>query len=204
MKYLGFSLDDIKTRLPSINTPEEVSTALTEQAKGIREKIESLTNVLESVEKLNAEVVLMEAVDWKKYADIVALLYLKNDGYWVMKYFKDDTMEQFRTKFDNEIGLEMTEKYKLIIKKSVQTQNEGNSPESEQGQSLAKEWWDFVMEFTKGDISLLSELIKMGGSLSDSEWEDKFLFSKDFLERALKCYLASIEYDTSKLGEENI
>jgi len=52
MKYLGFSLEDIKNRLPSINTPMEASRVLIEQAKGIREKINSLKDMLESIEKL--------------------------------------------------------------------------------------------------------------------------------------------------------
>jgi len=75
MKYLGFSLKDIKTWLPSIDTPEEVINALSEQAKGIREKIKSSMDVLESIEKLSMEVAQMETVDWSKYADIVPLQY---------------------------------------------------------------------------------------------------------------------------------
>lgn len=38
MKYLGFSLDDIKNRLITLDTPEEVANTLAEQADIIREK----------------------------------------------------------------------------------------------------------------------------------------------------------------------
>lgn len=40
LKSLGFSLDDIKHRLISLETPSDVAAALTEQADSIREKIE--------------------------------------------------------------------------------------------------------------------------------------------------------------------
>ena len=39
LKSLGFSLGDIKNRLISLDTPEEVAEALTGQAQSIREKI---------------------------------------------------------------------------------------------------------------------------------------------------------------------
>ena len=38
MKHLGFSLDDIKNRLVSLDTPADVAKALTEQAASIRQK----------------------------------------------------------------------------------------------------------------------------------------------------------------------
>lgn len=46
LKSLSFSLDDIKHRLISLETPNDVATALTEQADSIREKIEQLTALL--------------------------------------------------------------------------------------------------------------------------------------------------------------
>ena len=42
LKSLGFSLDDIKQRLISLETPTDVANALTEQADDIRQKIEQL------------------------------------------------------------------------------------------------------------------------------------------------------------------
>ena len=52
LKSLGFSLDDIKRRLISLETPTDVATALTEQADSIREKIEQLTDSLTAIEQL--------------------------------------------------------------------------------------------------------------------------------------------------------
>jgi len=195
MKYLGFSLDDIKARLPSINTPQEVSAALTQQAAGVREKIKSLKRVLEAVEKLNAEVVQMDTVNWETYADIVTLLQLKNDSYWVLKHLSGGTTEHIRERFHNDEGTQLHENYQKLLKRAVETQRNGHSPESEQGQQLARDWWDYTMEFTQGDMGLLSELHKLGDGLSDSEWSDKFSFDKAFLGDALQIYFANIGYD---------
>lgn len=50
LKSLGFSLDDIKQRLISLETPTDVANALTEQADDIRRKIEQLTASLTAIE----------------------------------------------------------------------------------------------------------------------------------------------------------
>ena len=42
LKYLGFSLDDIRERLPALDTPAQVAEALSGQASLIQEKINSL------------------------------------------------------------------------------------------------------------------------------------------------------------------
>ena len=56
LKSLGFSLDDIKERLISLETPADVANALTEQADDIRQKIEQLQASLSAIEQLKAEV----------------------------------------------------------------------------------------------------------------------------------------------------
>ena len=65
LKHLGFSLDDIKNRLISLDTPVEVATVLAEQAAAIREKIDALTKSLHDIESLRGEVLQMQRVDFK-------------------------------------------------------------------------------------------------------------------------------------------
>ena len=81
MKHLGFSLDDIKNRLVSLDTPADVAKALTEQAASIRQKMEALAESLAALEALKAEVLQMQTVDFKKYADIIINLQMKNEYY---------------------------------------------------------------------------------------------------------------------------
>ena len=65
MKHLGFSLDDIKNRLISLDTPADVADALAEQAAAIRKKMVTLSESLQEIEALQAEVLQMQAVDFK-------------------------------------------------------------------------------------------------------------------------------------------
>jgi len=74
MKYLGFTLDDIKNRLIYLDTPTDVAALLTEHAATIREKITALSESLQAIEALKEEVLQMQSVDFKKYADIIVNL----------------------------------------------------------------------------------------------------------------------------------
>ncbi len=90
LKSLGFSLDDIKGRLISLETPADIANALTEQADDIRQKIEQLKVSLSAIEQLKAEVLQMQTVNFKKYADIIVNLQMENDSYYLIKRFDDD------------------------------------------------------------------------------------------------------------------
>ena len=49
LKSLGFSLNDIKQRLISLDTPADVANALAEQADDIRKKIKQLSDSLAAI-----------------------------------------------------------------------------------------------------------------------------------------------------------
>ena len=65
LKSLGFSLNDIKNRLISLETPADVANALAEQAAALRTKMADLAEALAALEALRAEVLQMQAVDFK-------------------------------------------------------------------------------------------------------------------------------------------
>ena len=90
LKQLGFSLEAIKSKLSSLDTPDEVAEALEQQASAIREKISDLTESLREIEALKAEVLAMQSVDFQKYADIIVNLSMKNEFYWMIKHFDYD------------------------------------------------------------------------------------------------------------------
>jgi len=202
MKYLGFSLEDIKTRLPSIDTPEEVSDLLTKQAIGIREKVKSLMDVLASIEKLTAEVSQMETVNWVAYADITTALQIKSDSYWMIKHFDETMRNNFQRQ--NDFDKEVLNLLETLMKRAAELQKNGLSPESESSQAFAKDWWDFVMDITGGNTSLLPKLFEFGAGLSDNEWKDNHAFDKDFLGKALAVYLENIGFNIPLKENEKI
>lgn len=196
LKHLGFSLDDIKNRLISLDTPDDVAKALTEQATAIREKIEALSESLKAIETLRAEVLQMQAVDFKKYADIITNLQMKNEFYWLIKHFDDNLLDHFRSRFNKDSSLEMMDTFARLQDEAIRLQEDGISPESEQGQNFAEAFWDMIITFTGGDMSMLPKLMEASNyGDSDTEWNQKQAAANKFIEPALGAYFTTLGYN---------
>ena len=193
LKSLGFSLDDIKCRLISLETPTDVATALTEQADSIREKIEQLTDSLTAIEQLKTEVLQMRTVNFKKYADIIVNLQIKNDSYYLIKRFDDDTLDHIRNQFDRESGLDFMDRFNCLSDEIVQLQKENVLPESEKCQQAVEEYWGLIMEFINGDMSMLPKLMEIGNiDTATNAWEERQKIVNDYLEPALQVYFSKL------------
>lgn len=195
LKSLGFSLDDIKQRLTSLETPADVANALAEQADVIRKEIERLTVSLTAIEQLKTEVLQMKTVNFKTYADIIVNLQMKNDSYYLIKRFDDDALDHIRSQFDKESGLDFMDRFNRLSDEIVQLKKDNIPHESEKCQRVVKEYWGLIMEFTDGDMSMLPKLMEMGKiDTATNAWEERQKAVNDFIEPALQIYF-------SKLGE---
>lgn len=195
LKHVGFSLDDIKNRLVSLDTPTDVADVLAEQAAAIRAKIDSLTEVLQELEALKTEVLQIKSVDFKKYADIIVNLQMKNDYYWLIKHFDDQMLNHIRGRFNRESGLAFIKEFTRLQDEAIRLLNEHVPPESEKGQALAKVFWDLILEFTNGDMTLLPKLIEVGRfDGSNQDWQQRQALVNEFIEPALDAYLTALGY----------
>ena len=193
LKSLGFSLNDIKQRLISLETPADVADALTKQADDIRRKIEQLTASLTAIERLKAEVLQMQTVNFKKYADIIVNLQMNNDSYYLIKRFDDDTLDHIRKRFDKESGLNFMDRFNCLSDEIVQLQKEHMPPESEKCQQVVKEYWGLIMEFTNGDRNMLPKLMEIGNiDTAANAWEERQKTVNDYLEPALLVYFSKL------------
>ena len=193
LKSLGFSLDDIKSCLISLETPTDVANALTGQADIIRGKIEQLTASLTAIEQLKAEVLQMQTVSFKKYADIIVNLQMKNDFYYLIKRFDDETLDHIRSQFDKESGLNFMDRFNHLSDEIVQLQKEQVPPESKKCQQAVKEYWGLIMEFTNGDMGMLPKLIEAGNiDAAANAWEERQKIVNDYLEPALQVYFSKL------------
>lgn len=191
LKHLGFSLDDIRNRLVSLDTPAEVAGILAEQAAAVREKLNTLNESLHAIEVLRAEVLQMQEVDFKKYADIIVNLQMKNDFYWLIKHFDDQTLDHIRSRFDKESGMAFWELFNQLSAEILQLQKEGIPPESEQGLHLAEKFWNMILEFTDGDMSLIPKLEEIGHfEGAGQEWEQRLNLVNTYIKPALGAYFA--------------
>ena len=191
LKSLGFSFEEIKNRLITIDTPQKAIDALTEQSIAIQEKINILTQSLQAIEVLKAEAIQMQAVDFSKYADIIVNLQMGNKNYGLIKYFSDDMLDYCHKRFDKQSGLAFIDKFNLVFEKVERAIKSGVAPDSEQGQSIAKEFWQVVTEFTDGNMSILPELLNLANAQANNCDNDIQSALNGFVEPALGAYFSN-------------
>ena len=193
LKSLGFSLEDIKGRLFPLETPEEVAYALTEQAEDLRKKIEKLKSSLSAIEQLKAEVLQIRTVNFKKYADIIVNLQMQNDSYSLIKRFDDDTLDHIRSRFDKKSGLDFMNRFNRLSDEIIHLQKDKVPPESKKCQELVKEYWDLIMEFTNGDMTMLPKLTEVGKiDIATNAWEEKQKIINEYIGSALQVYFSKL------------
>lgn len=161
-KYLGFSLEEIKSRLFSFETPEQVAQALAGQQLVLEEQLKTLQEALQAVKLLRNEVTAIEKVDFNKYAQIIELLRRDCKDYWIWKYFdgslSDHVLEHFRNA--PKLSEQISQAYEELLNEALILKRQNESPESDKSMDFAARWWNMVTDFTKGDMSLLPKLME--------------------------------------------
>jgi len=189
MKELGFSLNEIKTRLVSLDTPADVLNVLTEHAAGIRRKIEALSESLAALEALKVEIAQIDVVDFKKYAAILISLQMKNEYYWIVKHLDDETLNHLGAHLSKEKATELMKTFNRLLDEAVEFQKIGVPPESETGQLFAKELWETMMELTGGDMGLMLRFNEQVQKVSEI-WGDELVAANNYMQLALENYFS--------------
>lgn len=189
LKSLGFSLKDIKNKLIPLDTPKDVVAVLNEQSLAIQQKLQQLQEAFTAIEALKQEAIQMQQVDFKKYADIIVNLQMNNEYYRLIKHFDDTTLDHIRNRFDKESGMDFMQRFNEISDKVIKLKEAHVAPEDTQAQALAQEFWAMVMEFTNGDMSMLSTLVKFDDLSDDNNaWLEKQKTVNAYLQPALELY----------------
>ncbi len=203
LKSLGFSLDDIRKCLTTLDTPNEVVKALTQQADAVRQQIEHLSSSLTAIEQLKEEVLQMQAVDFQKYAAIIVNLQLKNDYYWLIKHFDNQMIDHFANRFTIDDAKAFMQKFEKIQAEAIRLHNAKIPAESEEGQKFAKAYWDMITEFTGGDMSVLRKLIELGqAEIHDTHWQEQQAIAMGYVSQALDYYFTQLGADPFQGGTE--
>ena len=201
LKHLGFSLDDIKNRLITLDTPAEIADVLMEQAAAVKQKIERMSESLRELEMLREEVIQMQSVDFKKYADIIVNLQMKNDFYWLIKYFDDQTLDHIRSRFNKDSGMAFMNTFMQLQNEAIRLQNAGVPVDSDKGQNFAKAYWNMITDFTGGDMGMLPGLIELGQfQNTDHKWKEVQDIANGYVEQALGVYFSRLGVDPFQEG----
>lgn len=199
LKSLGFSINEIKNNFTSIDTPQKAVDTLTEQSIVIKERINALSQSLQVIELLKAEIMQMQVVDFKKYADIIINLQMGNKYYRSIKYFDNNILDYCYKHFNKQNAPIFISKFNMILEKIDCAIKSNIMPDSEQGQNIAKEFWQLITEFFGGDMSMLSQLMNsVNLQVNGSEYNHMF----SFIEPALGVYFNNLGINPFEVKNE--
>ena len=170
-----------------------MAEALTDQAQALEREIRQLSVSLQALRQLKAEVLQMQTVNFKKYADIIVNLQMQNEYYYLIKRFDDKTLDHIRSRFDWESGQDFLSRFQQMTEALLQLQAAGVPPESAACQQLVEAYWALIQEFTKGDMSLLPGLVAVGNiDQAENQMEEKQKQLNGYLGPALEIYFAKL------------
>jgi len=197
LKQLGFPLSEIKKRLAQLDTPQDVVTMLADQITQLRKKMEVMAESLDVMEALKKEIQQIETVNFKKYADILLSLQVKNNTNWMIKHIDDDAMDMFNENMGREKTALMTDTLVNIYMKAQELYKEGITPESESGQAFAEMFWTAFIELTGGDPFVMQKISEQMEKVSSTHLQDQGEREavRHFMKQALNAYHSNEIYE---------
>jgi len=197
MKQLGLPLSEIKKRLAQLDTPQDVVTMLADQIAQLRKKIEVMAESLDVMEALKTEIQQIETVNFKKYADILLSIQVKNNTYWMIKHIDDAAMDMFNENMGREKTAQMTDALVDIYQQALAIYRKGVAPESESGQAFAEMFWTMFIELTGGNPFVMQQIsaqMEKVSSLNELDTGEREAV-RHFMKQALNIYHSNEMYE---------
>ena len=192
LKQLGFSLREIKDKLTTMETTDDVVTALEEQLDQIDEQMKTLTESKKAIHSLIGEIEQVKNVDFEKYFAIFQNLKMKNNYYWMVKYMDDEWIDDFSKRITKEKAQEIINTTNKIQKKILDYVKKGVLPESEKGIAIAKKFLETVLELTDNNMEMIQKLNERVKNEMGNKSKN-FMLTNEFTEKALNAYFASLQ-----------
>ena len=96
---------------------------------------------------------------------------------------------------DRETAQRLSRTMNRLFDEAISLSQTGVSPDSAQGQAFAQEFWAFITEFTKGDMSQLPQLTEMGKMVKDEVFQKRQALAKQFIAPALDAYFKKLNHN---------
>ena len=124
---------------------------------------------------------------------------MKNDFYWLIKHFDDQTLDHIRSHFDKDSGTAFVNTFMQLQNEAIRLQNANIPADSDETQNFAKAYWDMIMDFTGGDMSMLPKLVELGQfQNTDQKWKEAQDIANGYVEQALGVYFSRLGIDPFK------
>ena len=212
LKFLGFSLDEIKALLRSSLAPRSLGDMLAQQRAMMQAKRVQLDGIIQALYETES---LLESgeCDWDSLVRVIQAIQMEQNRDWVKKYFTPEQLEQMQGLSEQSYREEAREKMAGRMGEWTEADQERASaqwasltadltrlasanadPASDDAQDVAKRYSDLISGFTGGDPAIASGLSRWWqnhDALPDAQKPIQSPYSSEhqaWLEKALEVY----------------
>ena len=211
LKFLGFSLDEIKVCLQV--GPGALQESLSLQKAMMREKKQQLESIIQAIDETE-KLLRINKDDWQAVIGVIQVMQMQQSNDWRKKYFTEEQLQQMedlsKRHYTEEQRQKLAEWGKNFTEEDQQTATQqwnevfgelnrlmalGADPASPEAQALAKRWVGLIEGFTHGDPGIAQGLSSMYKELGETPAEQIPFpmpsYNKDttaFIQAAIKVY----------------
>jgi len=208
LKFLGFSLDEIKACLQI--GPSVLQESLAQQKAMMRERREQLDTIIHAIEETE-KLLPLNQQEWDAIVRVIRVIQMTQSNDWRKKYLTDEQlkkMEELSQKaytaedrqklaewgknWSEEDQRRASQQWSEAIADLQRLSASGENPGGSAAQALAQRWSDLVGQFTHGDPSISKGLGKWYSGLRETAAGERPVAmpfderGREFLEEALR------------------
>ena len=210
LKFLGFSLDEIKRCLQV--GPTVLREALALQKAMMQEKREQLDAVIAAIDETQS-LLQNNQQEWESIVRVIRVMQMSQSNDWRKKYFTDEQLQQMenlsKQSYTEEQRAKLAEWGKNWSEEDQRVANEqwnaliaelkrltaaGSDPTGPEAQALAARWASQVSGFTHGDPGIMEGLKNLYHNMAKMPAEERpypVSYSKEegaFIQKMLEAY----------------
>jgi DNA-binding transcriptional MerR regulator len=162
LKFIGFSLSDIKTILG--RGPFDLATTLRRQREAISEKRQRLDLAIQAIQRAEYVIGSSSEPGWETFVKIIEVINMQSDMNWSKKYYSEDAQQEIEKRaatIPHEVIEQAQRDWAILIKEVDDAVAAGEDPGSEKSQALAARWSELIKGFTGGNPQIQQGLNKM-------------------------------------------
>ncbi|HEV2582784.1 MAG TPA: MerR family transcriptional regulator, partial [Ktedonobacteraceae bacterium] len=211
LKFLGFSLDEVKACLRI--GPTALQESLAQQKAMMQERREQLDTIIQAIDETE-KLLRINQQGWDSIVHVIRVIQMTQNNDWRQKYLTDEQIKKMgeisqqaytdedRQKlavwgknWSEEDQRRASQQWSEVITELQRLSTSGEQPGSPAAQALAQRWSELIAQFTHGDPAISKGLGKWYDNLREMPVGDRPIpmpFDEQggaFLKEAMRIYL---------------
>lgn len=191
LKSLGFSLEDIRSRILDELSPAALEELFAHQRELLLHEIDRLRTSVELLDRVVPEVRAEGTVSLNRLVMMIELTARDFPYTSVLRYLSESQLQTLagHDALRNRAAARITE----LTTRPMDLYRSGAAPGGRAGQDFAAAWWAVVTEVTQGDEDFLDALLRAGSAVGEWPAESRELVAalQHFLAAALDTYFTT-------------